>query len=219
MRFTNFGLSGFWAHGSTYNIIDNVEIDHTQQWGLALKDGSHHNIIKNSRIHDTGMGSHPEWGEGIYISNSGDPGYPLDYTCIHNQILNNHFGPNVRSMAIILSQGADHTTIQGNVIDGTGAAFVPGYRSLIASYGNYTLIDGNTMIWGKPDGVTWYSGSRAIVGNVVSNNTVDLQNIHDVTMPYYGFQLTAGTTGAGQVAVKCNNTVTNGAFSNVPCSP
>ena len=190
IRFTDFGLSGLWFHGSAYNVIDSVEIDHTVQWALALKMCSHHNIIQNSSFHDTGTGIHPEYGEGIYISNSGDPGYPLDYTCVYNQILNNHFGPNVRSMAIILSQGADHTTIQNNSIDGTGAAFVAGYRSLIASYGNYTLIDNNSMIWGKPDGITWYAGSRTIVGNVISNNTIDLRDQFTFTAnPFYGINL------------------------------
>ncbi len=38
-------------------------------------------------------------------------------------------------------------------------------------------------------------------------------------MPFYAFDLTVNTTQPGRVIIKCNNTVTNGPFSNVTCVP
>ncbi len=61
-----------------------------------------------------------------------------------------------------------------------------------------------------------------MVGNLVTNNTVDLENIHNIDFnvrPFYAFYLTANTDQGGRVVIKCNNTVTNGAFSNIDCTP
>ena len=61
-------------------------------------------------------------------------------------------------------------------------------------------------------------GNRT-AGNLVQSNTIDLQNIHNATVPFYAFNLTVNTTEPGRVTIKCNNTVTNGPFSNVTCVP
>jgi hypothetical protein len=219
MRLTNFGVTGLYLHGAGYSVLDSMEIDHTLQWAVALKNASHHNVIKNSLIHDTGI-LRPYWGEGIYIGNSGDPGFPLDFGVTDNQVLNNHFGPNVRSAAVILCVGADRTLIQGNVIDGTGTEWVPGQgsNSLVSIYASSVTIDSNFIQYGSPRAVTFYAPSVGTMsGNVATRNTINLQNIHNVTFPVVGFQFTRGTVGGA--AVSCNNVMLSGKLSDQPCSP
>jgi hypothetical protein len=221
LRLTNFGLSGFWTHGATYNVIDSIELDHTQQVGIALKDASHHNVIKNSRIHDTGT-LRPYWGEGVYIGNSGDANYPLQFTNTDNQVLNNHFGPNVGAQSVEVKEGSDRTIIRGNFIDGTGTQYVPdqGSATLIAVIASNVVIDNNDIQYGSPDAITFYAPTTvSMVGNVVSNNSINLANIHNFsTRPFYGFNLTVNTNSTSHVTLKCSNTVTNGAFSNMGCT-
>jgi len=221
LRFTNLGVQGLWCQGMTYSVFDNVEIDHTQQVGIRLKDGSHHNVIQNSRFHDTGI-LHPYWGEAIYVGNSGDTNFPLQFTNTDNQILGNKFGPNVRSQAVDVKEGSDRTVIRGNDIDGTGTEMwrSEGSVSLIDVIASYVTIEGNSLRYGAPQGVSFYAPKTVtMTGNVARNNTIDLANIHNVTdRPFYAFNLTASTTG-GRVLVKCDNKVTNGTFSNVACSP
>ena len=222
IRFTNLGVQGLWLRGATYNVLDSLEIDHTQQVGMALKDASHHNVIKNSRFHDIGTVK-PYYGEAVYIGNSGNTGSPLQFTNTDNQILDNHFGPNVGAQALDLKAGSDRTIFKGNYVDGTGTQWAPTYGSatLISVISSHNTIEDNTLRYGSPNGITFYAPTTVTMsGNVVSNNRIDLGNIHNVTdRLFYGINLTVNTNQAGRVAVKCNNTVTNGRFSNVTCTP
>ena len=77
LRLTDFPGVGLWLRGATGVVIDSVEIDDTQQEAVALKFGSHHNIIRNSWFHDTGTRS-PQYGEGIYIGGWDRDGVTLD---------------------------------------------------------------------------------------------------------------------------------------------
>jgi hypothetical protein len=122
-----------------------------------------------------------------------------------------------------IASGADRTTIRGNFIDGTGTQWIPaeGSAALIAVTASEAVIDSNYLQFGSPRGIAFYAPTGyPSSGNLVTNNTVDLRNIHNVTtFTPYAFDLTAGTTSSSSVIVKCNNTVINGAFSNVPCTP
>ena len=142
LRLTNFNTAGLWLRGVTGVVLDSVEVDHTLQEAVALKAGSNHNVIKNSLFHDTGIQT-PQYGEAIYIGNSGDPGSPLDFEVTDNQILHNHFGPNVRAEAVDLKEGADRTIVRGNYIDGTGAVFSTGTKTLVAILANDVVVDSN----------------------------------------------------------------------------
>ncbi len=92
LRFTNLGVQGVWLQGVTYSVFDSLEIDHTKQVAFAFKDASHHNVIQNSWFHDTGT-LISYFGEAIYVGNSGDANFPLQFTNTDNQILHNHSVP------------------------------------------------------------------------------------------------------------------------------
>lgn len=225
LRFTSMtGGSAIYCQGMTYSVFDSVEVDHSTQGSIRLRDASHHNLIARSLFHDTGLGLHPEWGEAIYIGNSGDVNYPLQFTNTDNVVLNNHFGPNVSSQAVDVKEGSDRTTIRGNVIDGTGTQDLKsaGSVSLIDVIASHVTIVGNTMAKGAPQGVTFYAPTTVtMTGNLIDSNTVDLQNIHSVdfsTRPFYAFNLPSTAVRAGTV-YKCSNVVTNGHDSQVTCVP
>jgi hypothetical protein len=223
LRLTDFPGVGLWLRGVTGVVIDSVEVDHTLQEAVGLKYGSNHNIIKNSLFHDTGIRIQ-EYGEGIYIGFSGSAEFPLDFGVTDNQVLNNHFGPNVRAEAIDVKEGADRTLIRGNFIDGTGSVFIPGAStSLIQVLASGVTIDSNFMQYGKPMAVTFVRPQTVTMsGNIVTRNTIDLQDIHEAergTLVPYGFQFQAGTVDPMGGVVNCNNVMVSGILSNRPCTP
>ncbi len=222
MRLTNFSFRGLWLRDSHYNTLDSLEIDNTQNEAVALKNLSSFNVIKNSWIHNTGV-TNPQWGEGVYLGGSADPGYVTDGPVTDNQLLNNTIGPNVRSEGLDIKGGADRTLVSGNTFDGTGTAnvYTQGSSALIAAISSYNMIENNTLQFGRPNGIVFYAPSTGtMTGNVVQNNSINMTQLQFFTNdPYYGIQLTVNTNQSGRVAVKCNNTVTNGTFSNVACTP
>jgi len=204
-------------------VLDSLEIDHTQHEAVALKDLSSNNVIQNSRIHDTGL-AQPEYGEGVYVGGSADAGYPANAGVNGNRILANHFGPNIGAESVDIKQGGDSTVVRSNTFDGTGATniYTTGTAALIAVVGSYAVIDSNTLTYGRPNGIIFYAPSTGapIVGNVVANNRVDMTQLLVFTsQSFYGFQLTAGTNSASHAIIKCSNTVVNGSFANVACTP
>jgi hypothetical protein len=222
MRLTDFPGVGLWLRGATGVVIDSVEIDDTQQEAVALKYGSHHNIIKNSWFHDTGTRS-PQYGEGIYIGGWDRDGVSLDTRATDNQVLNNHFGPNVRADAVDVKEGANRTVIRGNRFDGTGSVYIIGANeALISVVANGVMIDSNFMQHGKIHGVSFVRPSGVMSGNSATNNTIDLrddfQDQRGAILPY-GFQFQAGTTDPMGAVINCNNVMVTGTLSNRSCTP
>jgi hypothetical protein len=215
-RMTDLPGVGFWFHGATGVVLDSMELDHSGQEMLKLVDASHDNVIKNSWFHHTGQ-LNPQFGEGIYVSNSGvSSSVPFQTTNINNQILNNRFGPNITAAAIDMKAGADRTTIRGNTFDGTGTTVEDGAHILVAS--SYNVIDNNTVLFGKPNGFGFYVSQFPMVGNLITNNFVDLQNILHLSGGV-GFNFTVNTNNATANTFKCSNTIINGALSNMACAP
>ena len=225
LRLTDFPGVGLWLRGVTGVVLDSVEVDHTEQEAVALKYGSNHNIIKNSLFHDTGI-RNPQWGEGIYLGGYMQDGVTLDVGATDNQVLNNHFGPNVRADGVDVKEGADRTVIRGNFFDGTGSVYVPGVtEALISVVANHVTIDSNFMQYGKIHGVSFVAqgGGRVMSGNVATRNTIDLQDIFQAargtTLPY-GFQFQAGTVDPMGAVIKCDNVMLSGLLNNwSPCTP
>jgi hypothetical protein len=219
LRFTNIGNMGFWMAGAHHNVLDSVEIDHSQQQLIALKEYSYQNVIKNSRFHDSGL-KWPQYGEGVYVGGRRSDGSAMRGV-FRNQILNNRFSPNVRADAVDIKGLADSTIVRGNFIDGTGTRWMPenGLATLISIVSNHNTIDGNYLRYGNPNGIMFYAWSgQTMAGNLVTNNTIDLRNIHNVTFTAHGIGLTRNTLPTRTI-VKCSNVVTNGVFSNVSCTP
>jgi hypothetical protein len=212
LRLTNFPTVGFWLRGVTGDVLDSIEVDHSQQEAIAIKDGSNHNVIENSLIHDTGL-SNGQYAEGIYIGNSGESA-PLDFGVTDNQILNNHFGPYVRAEAIDAKEGSDRTIIRGNYIDGTGAFYYSGTGTLVAIKSSGVIIDSNYFQQGMNQAVAFEAPVASVMtGNFATNNKIDLRTTG------YGFQFQAGTVSPMGAVISCNNVMLSGQLSNRPCTP
>jgi trimeric autotransporter adhesin len=226
LRLTNFNTIGLWLRGVTGVVLDSLEVDHTLQEAVKFMGGSNHNVLKNSLVHDTGI-LHPQWGEGVYVGGKNNDG-SFDLAT-YNEVLNNHFGPNVRAEEVDVKEGADHTTIRGNFFDGTGMVYI-NYAtvSVVAIVGNYATIDANYIQVGNPEGVSFIKGVGTMVGNVATRNTMDLQP-NRTGMPWAsayapdaiaGFQFQSPELYSG-ATVSCDNVMISGRLSTkVPiCTP
>jgi hypothetical protein len=225
IRATNFPTIGFWIRGATDDVLDSMEIDHSGQEAVKLMNGSHHNTITRSLIHDTGIVT-AQYGEGIYIGGkTSTDGFD---SATYNAVTFNHFGPNVRAEDVDVKEGADHTTIYGNYFDATGMVFI-NYAtvSVVAIVGSYATIDSNYFHLGNPEGVSFIHGKETMAGNVGMRNTMDLQP-NRAGMPWAsvyapsaiaGFQFQQASLKGGAV-VKCDNVMVSGRLSTLnTCSP
>ena len=212
LRITD-GFFGIQAEGSGYSELDSLEIDHTKQSAINLRYGTHHTVVRNSWIHDTGEGT-ARYGEAIYIGGYAAAGSAaIDEAADDNQVLDNRFGPNVRAEAIDIKRGSDRVIARGNTMDGTGTVYEYGHvLGLVAGAGQDLQFTDNVLVKGMPHGITIWQGSA-----VFRRNRISLQNVLNYPTSV-GIYRSGGT-----VTVACDNVVTDipagGSAYNVPCTP
>jgi len=125
-----------------YSTLDNVEVYDVGQAGIHLRDGSSHNIVKDSKVHDTGLYD-VRYGEAIYIGSDytkwpGTSGSNYEPAVDYNQILSNKLGPDVTAEHIDVKEGSSYSYIIGNTFDAEGMDdFLNGGLSFIDFKGNY----------------------------------------------------------------------------------
>jgi putative cofactor-binding repeat protein len=139
-RITNVVNGGIAGSGGNYNIYEYLEIDHIQQAGIYIRAGSSTatvtgNTIRYCNIHDTGVGPHPEWGEGIYLGN----GITNDDRALNTHVHHNTIGPNIGSDGIEAKRMADGNTIEFNTI-----------MKDITIRSNNNMVRDNTLTLGGP---------------------------------------------------------------------
>ena len=221
LRITNMGFAGLWLRGAHDDVLDSLEVDHAAQELIALKYGSHHNIVSHSHIHHSGT-SHGAFGEGVYVGGLLSGSTIWDTLSVGNQILANTFD-STWTEAIDVKGGADSTLIQGNVIDGFGTQFYNGNAvSLIAIVSNANRILGNTLSYGNPHGIIFFTASQGSLsashGTLVQGNAIHLYDIHN-----YGGSLGVKVSTGSDAVVMCDNVVDHlvggGAATNVTCTP
>jgi hypothetical protein len=91
-----------------------------------LRASSSDNVVENSSVHDTGL-SAAGFGEGLYVGSAqgnwskyGENGGTGPDRSDRNQVLDNHFGPNVTAEHIDIKEGTGDGTVAGNTLDGRG---------------------------------------------------------------------------------------------------
>lgn len=207
---------GVAVDGGNHNHVIGLAVHGTGQEAIQLYKFSSYNIVQNNRIYNTGLWN-PEWGEGVYVgspwdqwpANSGNQPDASNY----NEILNNHFGPDVRAEHVDVKEGTTGGVIEGNQFDGQGIVQSQVWvDSWVEVKGNGWTVRGNTGSVSPQDGFQAYS----VIGGWGHNNVFE-SNVADVQGPGYGFFV---QPGMGHV-VRCSNQVTNAAagFANVPCTP
>jgi hypothetical protein len=211
-RITN-SFSGLHLERSSFNIIDSLEVDNTDQEGIAIQGFSTHNTVQWTHVHDTGKRS--PFGEGIYIgSDNGHwnwwtPGSLPDRSD-SNQVLHTVVE---RSSAenIDVKEGTTGQLIQYNTFsDANGDAWVAlrGNASQALDNNGIRATSSGFQVWTHP---TLYPAWGH--DNIFRRNHADIQPPGTI-----GFSIRPGQEADN--LVYCDNVVINAtSFSNVPCTP
>jgi len=195
LKFT-FGQKGIVFDNSNYSKVINCEISNIGMEGIHVRDGSDNVLIDDCWVYNTGV-FNPQFGEGIYIGSDrsvwGTYNSSVDYTVVQNSTI----GPNVRAEAFDIKEGTTETTIQNNIIYGTGISAAAFEDSFIDLKGVRTYVRFNTFNQGNEPkilrGIAVLDRDRPLSGyqHVVHDNVF---NMDDTTTP-----LLEAYSGTGEV--------------------
>jgi hypothetical protein len=204
---------------SRHGIVRDLAIHTIGQEALNLRGFSKHNLIEGNTISNTGL-TIAEYGEGIYFGTAPSKwatvtGGRPDQTD-SNTVRGNTIGPYVRSELIDAKEGTAFNRIENNVFNGLGQVNDPAtywVDSWVEINGDDYVVVGNRGSRPLRFGFQTYQGPNGW-GNrtYYSDNVIDL-NGAQVAGPY-GIYLSQAPDG---VIVKCDNSATGGALSNVAC--
>ena len=220
-RFRGFTVAhaskGVVSDGGSHNVYAALEIRDIGAEGLHLRAFSRANVVRNCRIHATGM-KQEQFGEGVYVGSANSnwstysDGRPD--TSDGNQIV----GSTIWSTGaenIDIKEGTTGGIVRGNHLDGVGMSGQNHSDSLIDVKGDHWLIVGNRGT---------VSGASAVLdgfqvhdvyeawgeGNVFRGNTLSFPH----GIKGYGFMLQGANT------VACDNVVRGASAgrANVACT-
>ncbi|MGL4107925.1 right-handed parallel beta-helix repeat-containing protein [Clostridium sp. LP20] len=141
LKITN-AQKGIMIDNGNYNIISGCQVYAVEQEGIHLRDGSSNNIIKNTKVYDTGT-VRPDYGEGIYIGSDKGKWSELKKECDNNIITNCEIGPNVGAEHLDIKEGTTGTVIEDCIFNGEGISGKNYADSFIDVKGNKTVVRNN----------------------------------------------------------------------------
>jgi hypothetical protein len=107
--------------GSHHNLIEEVQIHHTHNAAVAIRDESHHNTFRRMKIHHIG-----EWlgedynaheGEGFYIGSSKGIREAGNKARVHDILIEDSvLGPGLLGQYIDIKYAASSVTVRNNVL-------------------------------------------------------------------------------------------------------
>jgi len=194
-------------HSSNNNIYRTLTVHSMGQEGIAIQFESNYNIVEGCTFYNLGT-KYPQYGEGVYVATLSVPDDNSDY----NQILNNHFGPNVRADHIDVKAGGAHGIIRGNTFDGTGLLGDNHYW--IRMIGNGWVVEDNVASIANTHGFSiWFPSTHPGWGesNVFRRNYLDLAGASGYGIVDYG---------DGPNTIYCDNTAVNAGsgLTNITCT-
>lgn len=207
---------GIEAQGAHHNIIRNMEIHHTGQEAIHLRNNSSDNIIESSWIHDTGQNGRLEIGEGVYLGTDSSQwakitGGAPDQSD-RNIVRTTTFGPNVTAEMVEGKEGTTGGLIEGNFFDGSG--MLQGHDTVntwVAIKGNGYTVVGNEGVGSA------FHGFRVFSDDVPDNGRDNRfsQNVARVHAGGLGFWVSNKVTGT---VITCDNVVEDAAgYASIPC--
>ena len=210
----------FYAKRSSHNRVQGLDIHNVGQEGVHWLCSSVGNVVQGNWIHDTGTGPNPQFGEAVYLGTH--PGN-LEEACGQstldrsdsNQVIDNRFGPDVRSEDVDAKEGTRWGVIARNQSDGRGKVVIPTQFSASIKVQQQTL--GYRVSRNRIDGGAATSGSTA--GDAIQllgQGAVAHRN--EVTLgPATGYAIRTKKIGN---TVYCDNDADpSSRLSNVPCTP
>ncbi len=137
---------GIVLDNSNYSVIDNVVVHDIGEEAIHLRDNSSNNLVKNSRVYNTGLVS-PGTGEAFYVGShpgsSDGKGYVYGAACHNNVIGGNTIGPGIAAEHIDIKEGTRGTIFEYNVMNGIGITGQNSADSFVDIKGQYAVIRGN----------------------------------------------------------------------------
>lgn len=151
-RLTGFSVrrakKGLVLDGARHVDIDRLDVSQIDEEGVHFRRSSTDNVIRRSRVHDTGLRK-PQYGEAVYVGSAksnwgtyGQNGGPDRSD--RNQVLDNELGPNVAAEHIDVKEGTEGGVVSGNTFDGHGISGANYADSWMDVKGNGYRIEGNT---------------------------------------------------------------------------
>jgi hypothetical protein len=206
---------------SSHVVLDHLDLGHTGDEVLLLRNYSSDDVVSNNEIHDSGLVT-PGYGEGVYVglsqsnwsstSQSRTGGAPD--TSDRNRIQGNHI---VRTTAesVDIKEGTTGGVVSGNTFDATGLSGANYADSWVDIAGNGYLVQGNT---GLPGGALLDGYQTHVILAGWGNDNVFDANASTVDAAGYGIDI--HTKGTGNV-VKASNTVVGAAkgLTNIAVTP
>ncbi|MDZ4260821.1 MAG: right-handed parallel beta-helix repeat-containing protein [Pseudomonadota bacterium] len=137
---------GIVLDNSNNSIIDNVVVHDVGEEAIHLRDNSSNNLVKNSRVYNTGLIS-PGTGEAFYVGShpgsSDGKGYVYGAACHNNVIGGNTIGPGIAAEHIDIKEGTQGTIFEFNIMDGIGITGQNSADSFVDIKGQHAVIRGN----------------------------------------------------------------------------
>jgi F5/8 type C domain len=214
--------------GSTHNVIDGVQVYGIGNEAVHFRASSSDNVLENSTVHDTGL-SAAAFGEGLYVGSAqsnwsryGENGGTGPDRSDRNQVLDNHFGPNVAAEHVDVKEGTVDGVVSGNTFDGRGISGENFADSWIDVKGSGYTLSGNH---GSYSGATVLTDGYQVhqilpgggCGNLFRGNDSDLGGASG-----YAIDVTdQSTCPARPNVVYGSNTVHNAGkgLTNIPVTP
>jgi len=203
------GQKGVMADGTTHSQIVGLQVSHTGDEAIHLRDSSTDNLVADNTIGDTGLRK-PKFGEGIYIGTAEsnwcdisdcNPD-PSDRNVIERNAISG-----TTSESVDIKEGTSGGTLRDNTFDGSAMVEAD---SWVDVKGNDWLIEGNTGTGSPADGFQTHEILDGWgTGNIFRSNTAQLQ----------GAGIAISLTPKRDNVVECSNTVSGpGAeVSNATC--
>ncbi|MGW7447966.1 right-handed parallel beta-helix repeat-containing protein [Kitasatospora sp. NPDC054795] len=195
---------GIMADSADHVVIDGVTVHHTTMEGVHFRNSSAYGTLRNSRIHDTGLGR-DGMGEGVYVGTANT----LTDRSDHVRITGNTFGPNIGGENVDLKEGTTGGLVSGNTFDGDGLTGRNSDDSWVDVKGNDYVIENNTGRRTTDDGYQTHSLRPGWgCGTVFRGNRSDLTG---ATGPdRYAIDVTDYDAATCKVTIGAGNTVTGG---------
>ncbi|GAM19743.1 hypothetical protein SAMD00019534_029180 [Acytostelium subglobosum LB1] len=128
-----------WTDKANYCLYDHVEVYNIGQECVHFRNGSSHNTIQNSYIHDCGLVT-PDYGEGVYVGSDKGKWAELIKEADYNTIRSNVIGPGVTAEHVDIKEGSSFTIVEHNIFNGTGITGANSGDSFIDVKGNDCII-------------------------------------------------------------------------------
>ncbi|XVQ14034.1 right-handed parallel beta-helix repeat-containing protein [Spirillospora sp. CA-255316] len=197
--------------------LERLNVHDLGEEGIHLRRHTTDSFVTGNTVYGTGRAD-PQWGEGVHIG-SADVDWPVHTGGLPDRSDRNTVAGNTihgtTAEPIEVKEGSSGGLAVGNVLD-AGALTGPGGDSCGDVMGNDWVFSHNICTGSRADG--WQTHRKRIGGQwglrtIFTGNEVALAG---GSSSGYGFRIEAQEEAFA--VVRCDNTVTGGAFANVGCA-